>query len=339
VVQNPGSAWALWHRAYARALAGMYAAALSDLAQAVQVQNAIRDGGPPPGWVRVIEMHCQYDVKGLYAVAAKEQALAPLATFLAVLNVAARERSAEVYEKGKVALAVNDENYYLIDRICQDAELGVKHHLTVAGPQTLAQKTLRQTLLTVAGLPKEVTASIEALGQGAGRDGPAAAQAGAGESDRVAAVWQTLVRQGSDDKDRGEPSWAALGRLIEDTHFLQTWRRAAFMRDLWAVDIESCQQYVKDAIRLIGKDHPFRSLIEHYGVSRRRDPARYDMLAADVHVADPALPMWNWVALARQSRPKAEQAANDQVARIVDSRDFLARSMPTTHTESSCCAN
>jgi hypothetical protein len=37
--------------------------------------------------------------------------------------------------------------------------------------------------------------------------------------------------------------------------------------------------------------------------------------------------MWNWVALARQSRPKAEQAANDQVARIVDSRDFLARDL------------
>ena len=68
VARDPTSALAMWHRAYALALAGLHRHAQRDLETAAQLAKSAgeRESVTPPAWVPLIEGLCRYDIDGLY---------------------------------------------------------------------------------------------------------------------------------------------------------------------------------------------------------------------------------------------------------------------------------
>ena len=311
----PLSAEALWHRAFARALTGFYGAALDDIKEARKEKYAADRPATPPVWLAEIEAFCRYDVTALLDIARKQPAEAQLATFLSVLDVTASVQGGEVLERGKFALTVNPENYYLIDRMSAAAGVSYNHVLTRMGPQVLIGRTLVATLPRCMKLPKEVTDQIAVV---RGRGDQAT-------SEQVAGIWKALVKAGEPSgSDRGEPSLAALGRMIEETHFLHTWRRAAFLRDSLGSNIESVRRFVESSMPLIGADHPFRPFIEHFGVNYVEDPARYDDLLTSVHAKDATLPAREWL-FYMQRGPKGKAMWTAQNARLFYLTDYVCR--------------
>jgi len=115
--ETPHSAYALWHRAYARGMAGLYGAALADLTAAEKLADPARDGGPPPAWVAHIRALCNYNATSMEAAAKRVPADAPFATFLALLDVTGSGSAGEVLEKGKLAFEADPENPYVMDRM------------------------------------------------------------------------------------------------------------------------------------------------------------------------------------------------------------------------------
>jgi tetratricopeptide (TPR) repeat protein len=307
------TAHALWHRAYARAMAGLYGPAADDLAAAAKVADPARDGGPPPAWVPLLDMFCRYDVAGLKAAAAKDPAVAPLATFLAMLDLTGAAHG-EIIAAGQLALAASPENFFALDRTNTEAGVSYNHSLTRMGPQILIGQTLAKTLPAMANLPDPVREKIKAL-----TDARVAIDVA-----RVAAVSQALVTAGDPNTDRGEPSLATVGRLIEDTHFLHIYRRATFVRDQLGGDAGEVGEFVRSQLPLIGAGHPYRAFLEHFGVDYRQDPAKYDELLTSVKPVDPTPPVRQWLGYFKDS-PKTRAFKNQQADRLYQFTDYVIR--------------
>jgi hypothetical protein len=311
----PLSAEALWNRAFARALTGFYGAALDDIKEAQKEKYSASRPATPPAWLAEIDAFCRYDVTALQNIAKQQPAEAQLATFLSVLDVTASAHGDELIERGKIALAVDPENYYVIDRMTGQAGVSYGHVLTTMAPQMLIARTLLATLPRCIKLPREVTDQIKVV-----RDRGEQAT-----SEQVAGIWKSLVKAGEPDgPDRGEPSLAALGRIIEETHFLHTWRRAAFLRDSLGRDIEGVRRFVDDSLPLISADHPFRPYIEYFGVNRVDDPGRADDLITSVHAKDATLPARQWLFYLRYG-PKGTAIWNAENYRLFHLTDYVCR--------------
>ena len=66
VAHDPKAAWGYWHRANARALAGLHKDALADLAEA-QTRARAADNTPTPDWVELIDACARCDARRLEA--------------------------------------------------------------------------------------------------------------------------------------------------------------------------------------------------------------------------------------------------------------------------------
>ena len=66
VARDPKAAWGYWHRANARALAGLHKDALADLAEA-QTRARAADNTPTPDWVELIDACARCDARRLEA--------------------------------------------------------------------------------------------------------------------------------------------------------------------------------------------------------------------------------------------------------------------------------
>ena len=236
VSADPKSPPALWHRAYARALAGLHADALADLAAAGKAAGGAGDV-KPPAFVALLDPYCRYQAGKLAKLAEADARRAPLAMFLCYLTVESAHSVSVPMEVGKAALEVDAGASRLVDSMCDRAGVRYLHVLTELGPQQFSQLMLSR-LKPWAELPEPVRA--------AGRkDWQAPATR--------AAVARALVEAGAPEKDRAEPSWAALGRQVQEVHFLQVYRRAFFMERQWGVDGAG---YAKQAEPLVA-DHPY----------------------------------------------------------------------------------
>jgi tetratricopeptide (TPR) repeat protein len=232
------SAVALWHRAYARALAGLHADALHDLAAAEKVQKAAGAKAPkPPGFVELLGPFCRYQAGTLSKLAQADPRRAPLAMYLCFLTVENADSASLPIEVGKAALEVEAGNARLIDSMCDRAGVAYLHGLTQLGPEAFS-KVMLARLKPMADLPESV--------RDAGRNNwqsPATR----------AAVARAMVDAGAPGKDAGEPSWAMLGRQVQEVHFVQTYRRAYFMARQWSVDTRGYHGEVAPIIA----DHPY----------------------------------------------------------------------------------
>jgi len=250
VAAEPKSAFALWHRAYACSLAGLNAAALDDLAAADALKTS-----PPPPWVALLDPLCRYQPGRLIDLATSDRARLGLGTFLAFLTVENSGSQGAIMGFADAALRANPNCLRLIDAMCDQTGPGPLQDLTESGPRIFGQ-LLGKNLERVPDMPQPIIDLIRRLRSG--QANPAGRET----------VCQALIDAGAPDHDTGEPSWAALGREIQETTFAQVRRKAYLISTAWGID---ASDYVASVQPLVA-DHPMKPLIDAYGFAHADNP-------------------------------------------------------------------
>jgi tetratricopeptide (TPR) repeat protein len=258
VAMQNASATSLWTRAYSEALAGLHARALQDVARAKKL------GGAAPAWSAWIEPLCRYDTATLAAAAKGDDGALP--AYLAFLTVEG-ESPTRTITFAAAALDKTPDSYRLIDAITESGGVSIQHKSTLLGPEVLRTR-LGARLLALPGLPDEAAALARA------------------KEVSPPKVAQALVRASAPASDPLDPSWAALGRLVEDVAFVQAQRRCHFMRFSWSVPVD---EYIAEALPLVA-DHRYRAVIEAYGDGPKHDHEKAHALLSRLVLADARAP-------------------------------------------------
>jgi tetratricopeptide (TPR) repeat protein len=241
---HPNSAFALWHRAYSRALAGLHQNGLDDLHDADALNQPNR-----PAWADLLDAYCRYQTSRLTDLAVKDPTQKPLAMYLAYLTVQYSNSQGAKMTVAQEALAANPNCLQLIDAMCNDTGPGMLNELNDMGPSVFGN-ILGDRLREIFGKPKSVTDLLAGLN--GGEVNPA---------DRRT-IWLAMIDAGSPKRDQVEPSLAALGRLIEETEFAQCRRGGDFWSHWMGTDSSN---YVKSVWPSVA-DHPYHNTMKAYGL-------------------------------------------------------------------------
>jgi tetratricopeptide (TPR) repeat protein len=231
-VRDPKSPLAVQHRAYAFTLVGMHAEALKDLEAAEKLAAQAATPAETPAWTALLDAFCHYDAAKI-AELSKTDTLKPLATLLGYLCQEHEGSQNLTIAAGMEALKELPGCPRILDTLCVFTGPGLGHATTQLGPLHMAT-TLLPELAKADGLPKHVQKvlreSQEPNADDADEDGFAAeakhraellkalrAPAPAGSSDDPAVVMNCGLQ------------WSVLAQLIEETTFLQVFRRAQFI--------------------------------------------------------------------------------------------------------------
>ena len=261
---SPQSAAALWARAYARAMAGYHGAALKDIEAAQKIEGALpaKVAEAGWGWNGALELYCRFDTEKLAAFA--DPSARELALFFRYL-CAEHGSQGQTQEAVYAMLAANPECYCVYLSLWRIGGVSILHKATVDAPETFSG-TLKRRLLEMPSLPDGVTAALH----------PTTADV----AGRRARLVQAMVDAAA--ADRGEPSWAVPGRMIEEITFVQVAMRADFMKRTWGVDTT---EFVQDSLPLVA-NHPYRAMIEALGLDAVRDKEKFRNLLKPIDIAD-----------------------------------------------------
>lgn len=201
VAESNGSAEALDHRAYARALTGYFDSALTDLEAAAKTRQT------DPAWRPLIEGLCLGDI----ALLEKAQESEPGSAFAAYLVYLLQSRRSDV----NLQTAVTRE-------LMQRAPDCLRAQFTLGFIKTLG--TLRTAPRIVQGLPE-----ITRRGLSEFVDLPADVEkhlgpAGLQQASEYAELSAALRRAGRPQADSAEPSLDAVGQMLNEIAFLAAWR-------------------------------------------------------------------------------------------------------------------
>jgi len=245
VAHNPQSAGALRHRAYALALSGLQGLAEQDLARA----DELAAGGTAPPWAAMVRAFCLYDWQRLGGDEWPDE-LRPLAALFALVSVETHAGNRLTIQAAQQLQERWPQCMRAYDSQCARAGVALGHQATVAGPKALA-KLLAERLPALADLPSQVREGLP---------GDAEEYQRARTRRELA---QLLVEAAEDDAQ--EPSWGALGRMIEEINFTQLGRRLYFVEYQWGLPQRSGREAVT-AADAVG-DHPYASYIHSYRYS------------------------------------------------------------------------
>jgi tetratricopeptide (TPR) repeat protein len=250
VAKNPDSQLAFWHRAYAEAMAGLKGPALNDLKAAKELS-----GRNPPKWVIPLEPFCRYQTGKLVDLSAGDPEISGLGMYLALLTVEQSGSQGAVMNIAQAAMKVNPNCFRIMDVMCDQTGPGMLNELTEQAPQTFSA-ILAAKLEAQPGFPKDLTDRIGDFRKAADPSGRETICLG-------------LIDQGTSDRDRAEPSWAALGRLVQETTFAHVLRKAYLIAEGWGVDAGDYVNSVQSRI----SDHPYKMVVDYYGMRHQANIA------------------------------------------------------------------
>lgn len=247
VAASGRSAEALRHRAFAEAMAGLPQAALNDLAQAEQSENA----NPAPAishapWVDVITAACRSDGEAL-AVLSQGAEAGQLAALLRYLPLSRMQQSVLAAQAARDTLERQPECLRVYDAMFNSASVDDLQASTIAALE-VCQQRLPARLRGMPGLPAAAAARLDAEQD----DGTAIERA-------ATALFETA------DSESSGLSWQALGGLIRETLFQVCWRRAHLIC-FWTR--EGADDFLKTAALLV-PHHSSRRLFDFYGQEER----------------------------------------------------------------------
>lgn len=250
VKHYPKSRLALWDRAYAKAMAGVGAAALNDLAAAEKLSG--EDQETAPAWVALIEPFCKYQSAKLAELTQKEPSQAGLAGVLRLLSLQYGQSQLAIITAGQQAQGFSPRCLLIQDIMCDNSGPGLANELVETEPNTFSQSLSNEleTMPDFPGAVKDVIANIRARG---GNDPYHLSRK---------EIWTALIQQGVPQKDKQEPSWAVLGRMIEETTFAHARRYAHWL---------ACEQGVEaggyvEGVRPLVEGHPYAAMMDVYGL-------------------------------------------------------------------------
>jgi len=251
----PDEPWALWHRAYARAMTGLHGDALKDITATANRKSS----KPQPEWAPLIESICKFEDEKIAALADKPglKQLALLLRFLVVEDPRAVHLNLDVASD---LLEQTPDCTRVLSAAAATGFVGSKHRSTIAYLTVLAKK-VPERVAAVPGLPETVT---ELLGRNASEP----------------EIWKALTE--ASKKDAGDLPWSALSRMLREDRFVSIWRRAHFMRYEWGVPTG---EFIEDVQALIA-DHPKKNVVLLHGLDPQRDAAKYKALADAVPLDD-----------------------------------------------------
>jgi tetratricopeptide (TPR) repeat protein len=263
----PGTRYSLWTRAYARAIVGFQGDALGDLAAAAKLP-ADTDPlkGSVPHWAAWIEAFCKSDDLALAAFEAPFNR-----GFLKFLSYVMYEGCRNTYmelHKLREALAANPECYDLYECQCNLHGISILNEATVSGPTMLAGR-IYSRVADLPGLPESIKKVCDDHEQGAA------------EPETRPRLWQALKAA----PDASEPSWAVLGRLIQETTFAQVCRRLDLARHKWAAQMPTVVKIMNENRSLV-EDHPYRPFVESFALDRNRQRREWEATLSKLNLVD-----------------------------------------------------
>lgn len=274
--EEKASPQALWHRAYVFALVGLHKQALADLEAAEKAwkQGGEKDEKKRPGWVDLLGPFCRYELEKLAPDQAPEadRELAWLLRFLATEQfgfLPSEFYQQHIIQAGMEAARAMPECYRVLDPLARWTGVGLGNSTTVGGMATMAEH-LYGRVAAMQGLPD--APRLVCAAQGAG-GGPLGALLGRREQTSLpeefkarGQLMRALAAVGKPSIDRGEPSWAVLGMVIQEASFLQVYRRARFERR--NLDV-SPDEFLQAAAPLVA-GHRFRMALDGFAWDTRQ---------------------------------------------------------------------
>jgi tetratricopeptide (TPR) repeat protein len=225
--ETDGSAWALWHRAYARAIVGLHNQALSDIQAAKKLEG--QSPARHPFWTDDLDTFCQGKLR-LMLEQAKTRNRRRLARYLNLQAVIYSSMNAVTIPACEAMLEECPDCLRAADALCATTQIAPMRLVTsTAFP--LYSKTLRSRLPDVQGFPSSLAKRlreakpVEALQESELED----------EVDFRVQLVADIKAETASGRDTIEPSLAVLGQVIEETQFVQLVRRIQLEGYVWAI--------------------------------------------------------------------------------------------------------
>jgi tetratricopeptide (TPR) repeat protein len=226
------SDWSLWHRAYARALAGLHNAARVDVKAARKAKDK-KASQPAPYWADILDAFCDGHLPQMMEKA-KSQQEKRLARYLNMQAVMYSDLYAVTIKACTEVLQDCPDCLRAADGLCSTRFIGPMRMVTESAFPLLS-KTLRHRLPDIHGFPASLS---KRLTDAKPPDEGAAEKAIDDEIEFRVQLIADLKAETSSGRDTLEPSLSALGNLIEEIQFLQLVRRLELERTIWGVPTE-----------------------------------------------------------------------------------------------------
>jgi tetratricopeptide (TPR) repeat protein len=245
------SPWALWHRAYVLAIAGLHRGAKLDLEEAKKLEGKSADTRPLPFWTHVVDNFLQGKLHRMVEKAADE----PQRRLAKYLDLEAAMCAEDNYLRVKTGGSVVKECpdcFRALDGMCSMHYIGPTRAVTsIAFERTSA--SLRRRLPEIPGVPDGITTRIRDHKTGDPAD----------EINFRVQLVDELKQASRSGQDKTEPSLAVLGQTVEEVQFLQVLRRLSLERFVWAVPTEETIA----VFRPLCERHPYGAFVDVFSKS------------------------------------------------------------------------
>lgn len=279
VHEAEGSDWALWHRAYVRAIVGLHDQARADVKSAKKLWDK-KSSKPLPFWSDVLEAFCEGQLPRMQEKAhtRKQQRLARYLFLQAVMCWGLRDVSLKA---GRAVLEECPDCLLAADRLCALGQIGPLAEVTGSSFPRLSA-VLRSRLPEVPGFPPSLTKRL--------RETKAPApNAETGFEDEIEFRNQLLSdvkAVATSGRDRLEPSLAVLGQMIEEIQFSQVMRRLQLEGSVWGVPVDQTIA----TFRPLCARHRYAALPEMYAATKAETDRGAELLARAIEPSELGLP-------------------------------------------------
>ena len=211
-----------------------------------------------PGWVELIEGDSHYDSGRL---ARKAGQGSRLAAFLCMLTLRYPLSTGIGLQSSREVVAIEPDCFRAHDVVSEYYGVSTQHTSTMAAPAVLEQ-FLRRRLPGIQGIPPDLKAELA-------------------EGQTAFNVAEAFDRAGAPEKDKGEPAWGAVARMLRETRFVQVFRRLYFMKAALVRPVEDYWNEVREEIA----GHRYAPFLETMTTAREAQ-AKFRQFAERLDLAD-----------------------------------------------------
>jgi tetratricopeptide (TPR) repeat protein len=269
------------HRAYARAIIGLHAAALAELKTIDTLRQENKDTSELPGWLAPVAPFCKFEREPLVKVGKDYREYTPLVQRLAFELDRVVEDPRWLMETAEPTIKACPEEYGVYAALARnDSLLSVKRTGAHYGPAAMGH-FLPARVAALQEVPKAVRDA--AGGQAKGVPGAIEADTTGPFSAVVANIARAFVAANEAEPAPAEPSWAVLGKLIEEEQFTQVANFFGVATDATETPLGE----MVDGVWPIVKDHRFAWYVKSFSARTGPNRSRWAEIIGRPQFPDP----------------------------------------------------